>query len=308
MNTNKRIIILCGLTLLISHVVAASKQLMPTNQKTAFTASWFNFEPFTYVDFNISMGNPRHLKQWWSPHDKEWLAAWKKHYDKYNPSRVSAQSETIIPKIIHQIWIGGPVPERYKVWIESWKKFHPQWQYKLWTDEDVKHLTLFNRELYDKLTNYGPKADILRFEILYQFGGLYVDTDFECFKAHDVFHHRYSFYAGIEDGGAIAIGPALMASTAGHPLMEQLVKNIKLEVKDQNQIRAVIAGTSSGYLTRAFGASFDSNDPTVIVFPHSYFFPLACNDRRASLAQRTALVRPETFGMHHWGLSWIKKG
>ena len=42
-----------------------------------------------------------------------------------------------LPKIIHQIWLGGQLPEKYRAWSESWKKFNPDWQYILWTDEDV---------------------------------------------------------------------------------------------------------------------------------------------------------------------------
>ncbi len=261
---------------------------------------------YIYTDFNTSMGQPRRMRNYWSPDDDAWLKSWQIHYEKNNPAQVPAHKSSIIPKVIHQIWLGGTLPEKYKNWVESWKKYHPGWEYKLWTDEDVKHLTLYNRELYDSLSNYGPKVDILRYEILYQFGGLYVDTDFECFKALDVLHDRYTFYAGIEDALAIALGTALIASIPGHPILEQLVKNINFKVEDEDSMRAAIAGTGPGYLTRAFATCFNPYDPTVIVFPHSYFYPLPAYKRHVPLEQRSAYIKPETFGVHHWGFSWMK--
>src|SRR3990167_2074455 len=75
-------------------------------------------------------------------------------------------SKPKIPKIIHQFWIGSPVPEKYKQWIESWKKHHPEWEHKLWTDKEVKELKLFNQELFNSLDNYGHKVDVLTYEVL----------------------------------------------------------------------------------------------------------------------------------------------
>ena len=58
-------------------------------------------------------------------------------------------------------------------------KYHPDWEYKLWTDETVKEITLINQELFDKAKNYGEKSDILKWELVYRFGGVYIDTDME---------------------------------------------------------------------------------------------------------------------------------
>ncbi len=261
---------------------------------------------FVYVDFDKSMGTPQRIPNYWLKNDEEWLTRWKVHYEKNNPSRIQPLDQLIIPKIIHQIWLGGPLPEKYKHWIDSWKKHHPTWEYKLWTDDDVKKLNLYNQELYDNLTNFGPKVDILRYEILYQFGGLYVDTDFECFKSHDILHHCYSFYAGIEDGKAIALGNALLASAPGHPILEQLVKNVNFKVENEDNMWATVAGTGPGYITQIFAACWGSSDSRVMVLPHSYFYPFPAYKRKVPLAQRGAFVKPETFGMHHWGFSWMK--
>lgn len=85
----------------------------------------------------------------------------------------------MIPKIIHQIWLGPN--KRPDIWMDSWKinyiKKHPDWTYKLWTEKEISELKLINKEFYEKEPYYIGKADIARYEILYQFGGVFIDAD-----------------------------------------------------------------------------------------------------------------------------------
>ena len=84
-----------------------------------------------------------------------------------------------IPKIIHQLWVGHhKVPYKF---IDTWRKDYidsnPSWQYKLWREEDIDSIDMQNREIYDKEYGYSGKADIARYEILYQHGGIWIDAD-----------------------------------------------------------------------------------------------------------------------------------
>ena len=84
-----------------------------------------------------------------------------------------------IPKKIHQIWIGPKQPPI--VWIDTWRKQyraqHPGWEYKLWTDAEVAELPMRMKDLYDKEAMYQCKADLLRLEVLWREGGIYIDAD-----------------------------------------------------------------------------------------------------------------------------------
>jgi mannosyltransferase OCH1-like enzyme len=87
-----------------------------------------------------------------------------------------------IPKIIHQIWIGD-LKNAYCHWMDSFRvdfiKEYPHWEYKLWNYEKYFDLygPLMNQKIYDLEDHPSIKADILRYEILYREGGLYVDAD-----------------------------------------------------------------------------------------------------------------------------------
>ena len=93
----------------------------------------------------------------------------------------------MIPKIIHQIHLGSKcLSELEKKWQSSWVQHHPDWKYCMWTDKCIEtRLKITHPEILNTCDSFSEKSDILRFEILYQYGGLYIDTDFECLKPID---------------------------------------------------------------------------------------------------------------------------
>ena len=82
-----------------------------------------------------------------------------------------------IPKIIHQIWIGPN--KRPDCWMDSVRDFCKDfgYEYKLWDDASVSSFQMINRLIYDLHPMYNAKADILRYELLVHYGGVYIDAD-----------------------------------------------------------------------------------------------------------------------------------
>lgn len=129
----------------------------------------------------------------------------------------------LIPKIIHQIWIGNSdIPSSCQQYIDSWKTHHPDWEYRLWTDDNM--IKLQNQELYDSTTSVRQKADIARYELLYQFGGVYVDIDMECFKNIEPLLDEVEFFVGTEDD--FYFSNELMGCMPHHELMCELIEGI----------------------------------------------------------------------------------
>jgi inositol phosphorylceramide mannosyltransferase catalytic subunit len=87
----------------------------------------------------------------------------------------------LIPKLFHWIWFGPrPLPEQYRCWIEGWLELHPGWEHFLWTD--ANRPTFINEVQFQAADSFAQKADIARYEIVYLYGGVYVDTDTECLR------------------------------------------------------------------------------------------------------------------------------
>ena len=120
----------------------------------------------------------RHVMSgYWSSADDAWMDV---------PAK--AQSElslgtSCIPRHIHLVWLGGSLPAMLRRVASSWQAAHPQWQVTLWDDEAVEELPLFNQAAFDTAPNRGFQADVLRYELLYRFGGFYADVDLLCLRS-----------------------------------------------------------------------------------------------------------------------------
>ncbi len=154
----------------------------------------------------------------------------KQLYLKNNLKKVVPAKDRIIPPIIHQIWLGPKSFEKFERMRQTWLQHHPGWIYKLWIDEDVKKLKLVNQDLFDRSTNYGEKSDILRYELLYLFGGVYVDMDAESIRPLDILNHCYEFYCCMWDLEGNIINHAI-AATQAHPILRETILSIPERVK-----------------------------------------------------------------------------
>lgn len=103
--------------------------------------------------------------------------------------------KTGIPKIIHQIWLGDEKPP-YRL-METWEAMHPDWEYKLWTDENIKDVIELLPQ-YHEIEEYCGKADILRYQILHKFGGVFIDADSQCLRRLDDFFLENNSFAAFE--------------------------------------------------------------------------------------------------------------
>lgn len=233
---------------------------------------------------------------------------YKEIYNKNNLSKINTSSKPIIPKKIHQIWLGSPFPKEFKYITEKWIKLHPDWEYKLWTDKDVSDLfPLYNQEIYYKSRNFGEKSDILRYEILYRFGGFYVDIDYECIKPFNILSQGYNFVVGVEpiDTSHLSVGNAIIGSTPNHPILKKCVETIK---NFRNE-KCIPLRTGPAHLTRSLLYCINENEKElgmIMTFPTSYLYPLGYGDKDKELPINS-YIRAETFGVHYWSGTWLKK-
>ncbi len=147
--------------------------------------------------------------------------------------RAQMQATKQIPKILHQIWIGpDPIPPACKVWMLGWKEMHPGWEYRLWTDENLPEMSANSLQVYHETPEYAGKADVLRYEIVKQFGGLYVDVDFECYKPVDSLIKNAAFLGVWPVKGRICNG--IFAASPHHPILQKTVKNLTLKLPPGN--------------------------------------------------------------------------
>lgn len=265
-----------------------------------------------YPDFNLSLRSYGHAQKWYAlyaqqekktPSSDYWVLQNNIETMYEADKQCDLQSgHDRIPRIIHQIWLGSPLPEKYQEWMNSWQNWDG-WEYRLWTDEDVKKLSLYNSDLYRDAKDFGEKSDILRYEILYQFGGLYVDIDFQCLNP-DFFrfaHQEFLLFMGIEplNVSKLRCGNALIASVPGHPFLEKLIHEITY-----SDGLGSIAKTGPVYLTKQIVKYWQLLDGAMI-FPPTFFYPLSTSHVHEQF--RKLFYHHETVAVHFWEGSWKKK-
>ena len=90
-----------------------------------------------------------------------------------------------IPKKIHQIWIGPKQPPTK--FMDTWRDKNPDFEYIRWNEEEIKNrdLRLECTARVDEMEEINGKADIIRWEILYKYGGVFLDADSICIEPID---------------------------------------------------------------------------------------------------------------------------
>lgn len=140
----------------------------------------------------------------------------------------------MIPKIIHQVWIGTHrIPNHINEWIKQIKESHPDYVHYLWTDDNLPDLTGRYKEIYDNMADpvrTSAKSDLLRIYLVHTYGGIYLDADFKMnngFNAGNIDLHNIDGIISVNDGyGMSALGCSFMGFSQGHKFTELLLNDV----------------------------------------------------------------------------------
>jgi len=141
----------------------------------------------------------------------------------------NTEAHSAIPKIIHQIWIGGNnIPQQYQYYNSTWKKLNPDWNIIIWEDEDIKKLDPDIIKLINQARSFAEKADIMRLDILKKYGGVYVDMDTLALKPFDKIIQNYEFVAvTAATDENFEVTNSLIASSINNPIINNAIEYLK---------------------------------------------------------------------------------
>lgn len=104
----------------------------------------------------------------------------------------------MIPKIIHYCWFGkGLMPKSQKDCIKGWKKLMPDYQFMRWDESTFDYRKYKASKYAYEVKKYALVSDVCRYNVLAEYGGIYLDTDVEVFQRFDRFLDC-NFFSGIE--------------------------------------------------------------------------------------------------------------
>lgn len=214
----------------------------------------------------------------------------------------------MIPKIIHQYWTGGPIPAWLRRFSEEWHEMNPGWAYYLWSDYalaiDDPETGLENAALWHRAEEfvapgrqYQLRADIVRYELLKRFGGVWIDMDFEPLKPLD------SWFAEVDGDEPFAVwetqdewaANGIMGSPKGHWFLRLLVDRLPQSARDNvGHTPSRIAGPQ--YMTRLWR---EQGEPMKVLGPER-FYPYLWSDLNRNSARCRPPWPPECVAVHHW--------
>ena len=219
----------------------------------------------------------------------------------YQDFQMTLGERNIIPKKIHYCWFGGaPMPERFLRYIESWKKYCPSYEIIRWDESnyDVSK-NQYMKQAYD-CKKWGFVPDYARVDIIYQYGGVYLDTDVEIIKPLDDLLYD-EMYCGFESVSHINFGHGF-GSVKGHKILEKVIedyeqrafvlKNGELDLTPSPALQSEVLRKEGFCLNGLY-----QKKKKVVVYPKDVMCPqdyFLIND----------VISDRTYSIHHYAATW----
>ena len=206
-----------------------------------------------------------------------------------------------IPKIIHYCWFGGgALPEKDQKCIESWKKYCPDYEIREWNESnyDITKNAYMHQAYEAKKWGFVP--DYARFDIIYQYGGIYLDTDVEIIRTLDPLLQQSAFM-GFENDHAVNPG-LIIAAEPEHELIHELMNlysNRNFRKQDGTLDMIPSPKIVTDYLS-TLGLEYTNQLQTIgnmNFFPTEYFCPKSYFSNQVNITSNT-------FTIHHFNASW----
>lgn len=204
-----------------------------------------------------------------------------------------------IPKIIHYCWFGGNIPAKFEKYIDQWRKKCPDYELKLWNEDSFD---LNSAEYLKKAVKAGRwafVADYVRLAALYQYGGIYLDTDVELLANFDFLLDQklvFGFETSRQINGAI-----ILAEKGNHFIREVLdvYEGFHFEEKDIVETMIPIPYVLSKMVEQK-GAVLNGKTQTIdgiTLLSRDYFYPLSFEGEGRCFTKNTIAI-------HQYAGSW----
>lgn len=181
-----------------------------------------------------------------------------------------------VPKKIWHVWIGPkPAP---KQWMKSWPEKHPDWDYQIIDNEYLSNHTFHNQHLIDQYMlmpdkhGYAGAADLIRYEILYEHGGIMPGADSICLENTDeLWDQPYDYCYSVYENETIRPGyiAPVYASNPKNKFLEFIIEDLHKLSSDRLYDKAVYEITGNKYLKTIV----EANSFSIKIFPSYYFIP-----------------------------------
>lgn len=228
----------------------------------------------------------------------------------------------MIPKILHFTWKSQDLPRQMQAYYDAWRRLHPDWDVRLWTDESMRDFVAATypdfQDTYDAYPKMIQRADAFRYLVLGALGGVYADLDVEPYQAIDGLLEHECF-VGIEplehifpdrhhQGVPFLLTNAFMGSVAGHRLWREIIARLP-SLSDQETFYSTGPSMVTSSVLR-----LPRNERPTLLSPNVWSPLLADGRKTQTDAEATAMLEPVgtvipatggTLVSHVWMTTWV---
>lgn len=206
----------------------------------------------------------------------------------------------MIPKIIHYCWFGpNKIPNSLKKYIKTWKKYCPDYEIRCWTEKnyDVMQHT-FVKSAYEAKA-WAFVSDYVRLDVIYRYGGIYLDTDVELLKNLD-FLLDNKCYIGIQQNQYLCTtGLGFGAEKGSQVVYSMLQKYNDLVFNEQNKMLFACPYLNDSVI-KTYGQITNSDIikmRDVTIYSPKFFDPISTGNTKNLLCK-------DTVSIHHYAATW----
>ncbi|MBD5226351.1 MAG: glycosyl transferase [Bacteroidales bacterium] len=197
----------------------------------------------------------------------------------------------MIPKKIHYCWLSDdPVPENLNVYMSSWKRLLPEYEFILWNKSrfDINSVS-WVKEAYEE-KKYAFAADYIRLYSLYTYGGIYLDMDVEVVKSFNPLLNQ-KYILGYEKKNGIEAG--IMGAEKGADWVKEC-----LDYYEGRHFKNPDGSLNTKPLPRILYSILKPNINSMNIFPNEYL------TAKSYYTGETAITE-NTYSIHHFAGSWL---
>lgn len=206
----------------------------------------------------------------------------------------------MIPKVIHYCWFGhNPLPKEVKKCIESWRKYCPDYEIVEWNESNFDvHCHPFVESAY-KAKAWAFVSDYARLKIIYENGGIYMDTDVELLKNID-FLLDHKMYVGIQQVEMLCNTGLGFGAEPHHPIVKEMLAKYNDLIYSDEISQSIACPYLNDAVIRAHGYKNSTEVVTIdnlTVYPPEYMDPISPGDANN-------LLSDNSFSISHYFASW----
>lgn len=206
----------------------------------------------------------------------------------------------MIPKIIHYCWFGeAKMPTLLRRCIESWEVHLPDYKIVRWDESNAKFDCDYVERAYNA-KKWAFVSDYIRLQVIYEYGGIYLDTDIFLLRSLDNFLTQSCFFVA-EHKKSIGLG--VFGAVKQDPFIEKCLKEYQNHSGKFIPIPKLVSDAFFEYVGSDVEFSQDLFIKNVAIFEPNYFYALPYEKLFDIHKYRNYLVS-NSYGVHLWYGSW----